>query len=75
MADRWERDLPCRDVVGRPRGMKVVLAEGNQIGLVGPPGEVTLMRRDEIRDLQHALTSAVIEVTHREAESGGPSCH
>lgn len=71
MADRWERDLPCRDVAGRPRGMKVVVADGNQIGLLCPPGELALMRRDEIRGLQEALTSAVIEATHREAESAG----
>lgn len=73
MAERWVRASPCRDGVGRTRGLQVVVTDDNAIGLVSPPGEIAILQPREVRNLQQLLTSAVIEATHRIAEEPGES--
>lgn len=67
MADHWVREVPCRDVARRVRGVRVFVEDGTVV-LLAPPGEVARLGPRELRLLQQVLTTASIEAAHRGAE-------
>lgn len=71
MTDRWAREVPCHDVVGRPRALRVFVARGKVVGLFAPPGETAYLGPAELRHLQQVLVTASIEATHQGAEYVG----
>ncbi len=70
MADHWVREVPCRDVARRARGLRVFVEDGTVV-LFAPPGEAARFRPDQLRLLQQTLVTASIEAAHRGAEHVG----
>jgi hypothetical protein len=70
MADHWVREVPCRDVAGRTRGLRVFV-DGGTVVLFAPPGEAARLGPVELRSLQQVLMTASIEAAHRAAENVG----
>lgn len=70
MADRWERTVSCRDVLGRERQFRVYLAEdhdGVRIGFHTPAGEVAELAPQSMAKLHDVIAAARLEATNRGA--------
>jgi hypothetical protein len=60
---RKDWPISCRDAVGRRRDI-VVLADGERVVLVAPPGEMAVLTVSEVNRLRAALLDAIAEVWH-----------
>lgn len=70
MTDHWVREVQCRDVARRERGLRVVV-DGGEVVVVAPPGELARLQPNELRQLQQVLATASIEAAHRGAAAVG----
>lgn len=70
MAERWERTMPCQDVHGRERDLRVFLGEDHSVGLQTPPGDVALITPSAVQHLNELVAAASLEAVRRGAEWG-----
>jgi hypothetical protein len=65
MPEQWERNIPCRDRMGRNRLCQVVITAAGDVMVVAPPGEVALFYVNELNDVKQAIADAQVELIHR----------
>lgn len=73
MAEQWERTVPCTDVLGRLRDLRVYLVEdgnGVRIGFHVPAGEVAELQPQSMGQLHDVIAAARLEATRRGAVWG-----
>lgn len=70
MAEQWERTVPCTDVLGRARQLRVYLTEdddGIRIGFHAPAGEAAELRPQSMGRLYDVIAAVRLEATRRGA--------
>lgn len=63
--ERWQRTVPCRDHVGRPRELLVFLTEDDDVGLFAPAGEVAVVHPLDVDTVTRVMREAQREAIHR----------
>ena len=63
MSVRKDWPVSCQDAVGRRRDI-IVLADGERVVLVTPPGETAVLSLPEVERLRAALLDAIAEAWH-----------
>jgi hypothetical protein len=65
MQEQWVTPVPCDDFANRPRHAAVVITDDARVSVVAPPGGSAVWHPSDVRDLQAALTEAVVEAVRR----------
>jgi hypothetical protein len=69
MREQWAAAVACDDFADRPRHSLVTITEDNRVAVAAPPGGSMKWKPGDVRELQAALTSAVLEALHRAGEA------